>query len=394
VPVSWIDASAAAAVVQPAVVPPPGYAAAPASGLRFVPAEAAMVAASRMERVAPLSGGAITPRATKVSTRARSDAEHAEALPVASSAPDQASESKGIERVSPSVSSIPQIGWGWSAALAVTADETARSRWSIALPGGSPNALLTALALTALFLSATAVAARQRRTTRKMAEVTDQRSDSDAVPVRPATEPADASPPPPPLPRTHREPDTASVPPQVASLRTRPPPVPKLQVSDWDSVVELGTTAAALLDIVQQIIDDHVPDSPLREVLAAELLGIAARLNGVELAAALGDGRLDRVQPVYTQAILDLERLRTLARIEHERSNIARSANPQLPGSFEEACEFLGVNPRAGAAVVKKVVDALRQNWHPDLAVDDADRATREERTKRINAAWDLVRSH
>jgi hypothetical protein len=40
------------------------------------------------------------------------------------------------------------------------------------------------------------------------------------------------------------------------------------------------------------------------------------------------------------------------------------------------------------------VVDALRQNWHPDLAASEADRTEREERIKQINAAWDLVRRH
>ncbi|MGE0699064.1 MAG: DnaJ domain-containing protein [Hyphomicrobiaceae bacterium] len=60
---------------------------------------------------------------------------------------------------------------------------------------------------------------------------------------------------------------------------------------------------------------------------------------------------------------------------------------------MEEAYDFLGVNPRASEPVVKKAVDALRQNWHPDLAADESDRRLREARIKRINAAWDLIRT-
>ena len=45
------------------------------------------------------------------------------------------------------------------------------------------------------------------------------------------------------------------------------------------------------------------------------------------------------------------------------------------------------------AAALKKIVDGLRQSWHPDLARDDADRALRELRSKQINAAWDLLQS-
>lgn len=182
------------------------------------------------------------------------------------------------------------------------------------------------------------------------------------------------------------------LPPRLVANEALPPPLPAEPPSDWDAVVELRTTAGALLGLVRQIIADHVPDGALREVLIADLATIADRLDGPELAAALSEGRLDLVHPVYAQAILDLERVRTLARIEHQR--MLEVAEPSgLPATFEEACEFLGVNPRASHSIVKKVVDALRQNWHPDLAGDETDRAAREERIKRINAAWDLIRS-
>ncbi len=59
----------------------------------------------------------------------------------------------------------------------------------------------------------------------------------------------------------------------------------------------------------------------------------------------------------------------------------------------KEAFELLAAGARRGtdAAAIKKVVDALRRHWHPDLAQDEADRQVRELRSKQINAAWDLL---
>ncbi len=64
-----------------------------------------------------------------------------------------------------------------------------------------------------------------------------------------------------------------------------------------------------------------------------------------------------------------------------------------IPRTRNEAMEILGmgVTPDANLAAMKKIVDGLRQSWHPDLARDEADRALRELRTKQINAAWDII---
>ena len=62
-----------------------------------------------------------------------------------------------------------------------------------------------------------------------------------------------------------------------------------------------------------------------------------------------------------------------------------------IPKTRAEAFEVLGVNPNASEASLKRTVDALRMGWHPDHAKDDADKIMREERTKQINIAWDLI---
>jgi hypothetical protein len=64
-----------------------------------------------------------------------------------------------------------------------------------------------------------------------------------------------------------------------------------------------------------------------------------------------------------------------------------------MPRTREEAFEVLGmgVAPGANAVALKKIVDALRVSWHPDLAKDEPDRQLRELRSKQINAAWELL---
>jgi hypothetical protein len=66
-----------------------------------------------------------------------------------------------------------------------------------------------------------------------------------------------------------------------------------------------------------------------------------------------------------------------------------------MPQTRADAMQMLGigVTPTANEAAIKKIVDGLRQSWHPDHAKDDDDRAQRELRSKQINAAWELLRS-
>lgn len=62
-----------------------------------------------------------------------------------------------------------------------------------------------------------------------------------------------------------------------------------------------------------------------------------------------------------------------------------------LPETRAEALALLGAAPDAPVEVVKRVADALRQSWHPDLAQNELDRLVREKRTKQLNVAWDLI---
>ena len=79
--------------------------------------------------------------------------------------------------------------------------------------------------------------------------------------------------------------------------------------------------------------------------------------------------------------------------------DIAAAAGTSLSGvaadvtitTRPQAFAFLGVNASVSEVALKKLVNALRLCWHPDLAEDEEDRRIREERTKQINAAWDVI---
>ena len=62
-----------------------------------------------------------------------------------------------------------------------------------------------------------------------------------------------------------------------------------------------------------------------------------------------------------------------------------------MPTNYAEALELLGAAPDASLAAVKKIVDGMRQSWHPDLARSEADRRVRQRRMQQINVTWDLV---
>lgn len=69
------------------------------------------------------------------------------------------------------------------------------------------------------------------------------------------------------------------------------------------------------------------------------------------------------------------------------------AAFDRVPESADEAFAVLGMGagPQADLTAIKKLVDALRFNWHPDRATDDSDRDMRVFRLQQINAAWDIL---
>jgi hypothetical protein len=199
-------------------------------------------------------------------------------------------------------------------------------------------------------------------------------------------------------------------------VRSRRAPVAEGLAAAADPADAFSAAAAAMAAAVHQV-DDAAVCSELiaravnlhraareavvtltNENLRALLSDDLARVQRVLLAPALTEEvAAAKWAPVKTKvmaALADLERIAriiagVLSSTRVEPVAVLAVAMPETPA---EAFEILGINPDASRTIVKKVVDGLRQSWHPDHARDEPDRHRREDRMKQINIAWDLIR--
>jgi hypothetical protein len=178
--------------------------------------------------------------------------------------------------------------------------------------------------------------------------------------------------------------------------------------SERTSQAQSGDDAALCAELVARAVNLHkaardgvaaLPNENLRNILTGDLATLQRRLLSAELTTAIADEDWTLVRPTVSKALVDLERIaRIIAGVLSSQPAPKAEVTPvatagAIPATRDEAFVVLGVNPEASRTVVKKVVDGLRQSWHPDHARDTADRARREERIKQINSAWDLIRA-
>ncbi len=147
-------------------------------------------------------------------------------------------------------------------------------------------------------------------------------------------------------------------------------------------------SAEALFARADKAVRSLGPASVLRDTLTAELRNVRQKLDG--LRGASGDVRTARLSASLRAIVRDLERIGRIAdsaaaSLKTDRDSVV------IPNTRTEAFEVLGLNPDTPEATLKRIVDALRMGWHPDHARDEADKASREDRTKQINIAWDLI---
>lgn len=140
----------------------------------------------------------------------------------------------------------------------------------------------------------------------------------------------------------------------------------------------------------------RVTDPAVRKVLAADLAEIQSTLMSDRLTEQVASETWEPVRRTIEAALADLARIARRAEdATVERSSAvdvpAGPSREAAPSSAAEAYEVLGINPNASRTIVKKIVDGLRQSWHPDHARDEADRRLREDRMKQINTAWDII---
>lgn len=147
---------------------------------------------------------------------------------------------------------------------------------------------------------------------------------------------------------------------------------------------------AALLLQTETAASDLRGAGPLRDVLQAELKHVRERLASLDKILAKGGLPAEKSAAQFRALVRELERIRRI--VDSAVASLASTRKPAtLPRTTSEAYEVLGVNAEVSENVLKKIVDALRMSWHPDLARDDNDREMRESRIRQINIAWDLI---
>ena len=156
------------------------------------------------------------------------------------------------------------------------------------------------------------------------------------------------------------------------------------------SVTNAAASVTALIEQANGSLDVLRGAPPLREVLEQEIGVIRQRLAIVKAQASDGPEAAHKAAPAFRTLVRDLERVRRIS--ESAALSFARErVKERLPRTRSEAYDVLGVNADVSDQTLKKLVDALRMCWHPDLAKDEPDRLLREERIKCINVAWELI---
>jgi len=156
---------------------------------------------------------------------------------------------------------------------------------------------------------------------------------------------------------------------------------------------ELCRTAHTLLQQIEVRVDDLQGVAPLRRVLQREMRGLEQFLTAVMTASPQEPEEWRRMRNRLQRIVRELHRLRDIVEGAYRSLSTGGFTSREPPRDKYEAYEALGVNPDVDLRTLKKLVDALRACWHPDLAKDETDRANREERMKRINIAWDIITS-
>ena len=182
---------------------------------------------------------------------------------------------------------------------------------------------------------------------------------------------------------------------RVRSNRVDPNLVGQTAYTDGDGerAVALRTKSDGHIALITNALDRLSTVAPLRNALSRELQSSERRLAVV--IAAIGAPKATPED--WTKARRRLERIaQDLDRLQqisdsavHSLSGL--SAARSLPRDKAEAYATLGITSGVSEPILKKLVEALRVSWHPDLAQGEADRTLRDARIKEINVAWDLI---
>jgi hypothetical protein len=157
-----------------------------------------------------------------------------------------------------------------------------------------------------------------------------------------------------------------------------------------NAMTQARAMLAARLVETELLVASLPADLLLRDVLASEVQSVRQRLAGIDRRRS---GSSENSVAIMRGVVRDLDRIIRIGQSALQGTAEIRPVELDMPRSSAEAYRVLGINADAAPQVAKKLVDALRMSWHPDHARDENDRAGREERTKQINAAWDLIKT-
>ncbi len=139
--------------------------------------------------------------------------------------------------------------------------------------------------------------------------------------------------------------------------------------------------------------------SALRNFLMKELAEVTKRLSVVSTTPARGAGAVIVGAPAeywitlrqrLRRTVRDLERIRATA--DAALSTVGgKNELPRVPETKAESLVVLGANREVDHDTLHRLVRALRQCWHPDLARTDEDRQYRNARIAQINVAYDIL---
>jgi len=163
--------------------------------------------------------------------------------------------------------------------------------------------------------------------------------------------------------------------------------------SDEKMCGELCRTAHTMLQQIDARVDELQGVAPLRRVLQREMRNLEQFLTAVMTASPAEPEEWRRMRNRLQRIVKELHRLRDIVEGAYRSLSGGGFTSREPPRDRYEAYEVLGANPDISQRTLKKLVDALRACWHPDLAKDETDRLAREERMKRINIAWDIITS-
>ena len=164
-----------------------------------------------------------------------------------------------------------------------------------------------------------------------------------------------------------------------------------LTPQDERMCTELCKTSHTMLRQIESSVDSLNGVAPLRRVLQKEMRHLEQFLTAVMTAQPAEVEEWRRMRNRLQRIVKELHRLKEIVDGAQRSLSGAGFSGREPPRDRHEAYELLGVNADVSPKTLKKLVDALRACWHPDLAKDDADRVVREERMKRINIAWDIL---